>query len=682
MPDDSRKTGVELMEARSPAASVLPPPPTGRALQLRSAAALLLALLLGVLAVHWVVQNELVHASIQVGNSVPPIPALTAVLLLGGAAALFRRLRAGRPPSDGAATRTRTTILAIYVFLTLACAIPATASMSFFFAFLTVPAYKFPQVARWLPSWFAPTDPAAIERMYRGTPGEPVPWAVWALPLLGWGSFLFLLILTLYAALALLRRSWMEAERLTYPMVQIPLGLIGADASRRGTLPLWRDPAMWLGLGLEAAFDGVNMLHTVWPSLPSLGTQLDAGAFFPDRPWSALAPFVISYRPEIFGIGFLMPTDVLLTAWLSYLLLRLSTVVRVATGAVVPSTAYDYQELGIGAFLTLFALLLWRAQPDLRRSFRAAFGGNRPPRGQATDEPLSPRAAWLVLGLGTAGMLLWLWAAGLALWLGALHLGIVMAVAVVYARMRAETGAPMIFLFPFWQQQLVITNVLGTEWLTSPNPRSYAVFSALGGLSRGFYPQISAYSAEGMCLAARARFPQRWVTLAVVGGLALGLVLGGYLYLVNYYHTGAMLLDGGAGRGGYRIYLARQNYEQALRVLTSPVDPKPDLIFQTGLGSGIAVLFALLRQRLLWFPLHPMGFAMASAYGYHLWGPFLAVWLLKVLVLRFGGHTTYRRLVPFFLGIALGRYLFAGIVWGILGLLGSPVTESYPLHFG
>jgi hypothetical protein len=143
-----------------------------------------------------------------------------------------------------------------------------------------------------------------------------------------------------------------------------------------------------------------------------------------------------------------------------------------------------------------------------------------------------------------------------------------------------------------------------------------------------------------------------------------------------------MLLDGGAGRGGYRIYLARQNYEQALRVLTSPVDPKPDLIFQTGLGSGIAVLFALLRQRLLWFPLHPMGFAMASAYGYHLWGPFLAVWLLKVLVLRFGGHTTYRRLVPFFLGIALGRYLFAGIVWGILGLLGSPVTESYPLHFG
>jgi hypothetical protein len=77
-----------------------------------------------------------------------------------------------------------------------------------------------------------------------------------------------------------------------------------------------------------------------------------------------------------------------------------------------------------------------------------------------------------------------------------------------------------------------------------------------------------------------------------------------------------------------------------------------------------------------------MGFAMASAYGYHLWAPFLVVWLLKSLILRLGGHNTYRRLIPFFLGFALGRYLFAGIVWGFMGLIGSPVTESYVLHFG
>ena len=56
-------------------------------------------------------------------------------------------------------------------------------------------------------------------------------------------------------------------------------------------------------------------------------------------------------------------------------------------------------------------------------------------------------------------------------------------------------------------------------------------------------------------------------------GIILGLGLGGYLYLTAYYEHGALLLDGGAGRGGYRIYLAMQQYEQATRTMaTSGID--------------------------------------------------------------------------------------------------------------
>jgi hypothetical protein len=678
-PGSAAGLAPELLEEREPPARPIRLP------FLSTAGWLLVALVLGVLSILWVVQNELIHSSIQVGNSVPPIPTLAAVLLLGGMLAIRRRLRWGSNTAvrDGSAGRARAYTLSIYIFLTVAAAIPSTASMSFFFAFLTVPGYKFPAIAHAFPGWYAPVDAAEVLRMYRGSPGQGVPWSVWAWPLAAWGGFLFVLILTLYAALCLLRRPWMEAERLTYPMVQIPLRLMEADPQRHGIPPLWRDPVMWIGFGLEAAFDGVNMLHTRWPSVPALGTQWDVGSFFPDRPWSSLAPFVVSYRPEIFGIGYLMPTDVLLTTGLSYLALRFSTVWRVAMGEIVPSTAYDYQELGIGAFLALFGLILWRARLSLRASFRQAIrtGVRSSAARPIADEPLSARAAWLILLLGTGSMLIWLWLAGLTLWLGVTQLLILMAVAIVYARMRAETGAPMIYLFPFWQQQMVITNFVGTAEI-SGNLRSFAVFNALGGLSRGFYPQICAYGAEGMSLASRARFPQRRVTMVIVAGLALGLLLGGYLYLTAYYERGALLLDGGAGRGGYRIYLAMQQYEQATRQLATPVSPMPGRIVQTLLGAALVVSFGLLRQRLIWFPLHPMGFAMASAYGYHLWAPFLTVWLLKSLILRLGGHTTYRRLIPFFLGFALGRYLFAGIFWGFMGLIGSPVTESYTLHFG
>jgi hypothetical protein len=51
------------------------------------------------------------------------------------------------------------------------------------------------------------------------------------------------------------------------------------------------------------------------------------------------------------------------------------------------------------------------------------------------------------------------------------------------------------------------------------------------------------------------------------------------------------------------------------------------------------------------------------------------------MILHWGGNTGYRRLLPLFFGIALGRYLFAGIVWGLLGLTGNPAVQSYHIHF-
>src|SRR5437870_13809491 len=62
-----------------------------RASSLQRVGWLLVALVLGVLSILWVVQNELIHSSIQVGNSVRPIPTLAAVLLMGAGLAPHRR---------------------------------------------------------------------------------------------------------------------------------------------------------------------------------------------------------------------------------------------------------------------------------------------------------------------------------------------------------------------------------------------------------------------------------------------------------------------------------------------------------------------------------------------------------------------------------------------------------------
>ena len=75
------------------------------------------------------------------------------------------------------------------------------------------------------------------------------------------------------------------------------------------------------------------------------------------------------------------------------------------------------------------------------------------------------------------------------------------------------------------------------------------------------------------------------------------------------------------------------------------------------LAIGGLVTFGMIvaRSRLLWFPLHPIGYLMCLSYPmYTLWFSIFLGWLCKVLISRFGGTDTYRKLIPAFLGLALG----------------------------
>jgi len=101
-----------------------------------------------------------------------------------------------------------------------------------------------------------------------------------------------------------------------------------------------------------------------------------------------------------------------------------------------------------------------------------------------------------------------------------------------------------------------------------------------------------------------------------------------------------------------------------------------------GFGFVATTMLAFLRRSFLQFPLHPLGFAMVTAYGDSLWGAFLAAWVFKLLITSFGGIGLYRRLIPGFLGVALGYFFTAGIVCGILGTIGNESFRRYGVWFG
>ena len=84
-----------------------------------------------------------------------------------------------------------------------------------------------------------------------------------------------------------------------------------------------------------------------------------------------------------------------------------------------------------------------------------------------------------------------------------------------------------------------------------------------------------------------------------------------------------------------------------------------------GVGSLFAGFLFYLRYRFPGFPVHPLGFTIsASNVLRSSAASIFMIWLIKSLLLKFGGLDRYRRTAPLFLGLFVG-YL-AGVALGVL----------------
>ena len=74
------------------------------------------------------------------------------------------------------------------------------------------------------------------------------------------------------------------------------------------------------------------------------------------------------------------------------------------------------------------------------------------------------------------------------------------------------------------------------------------------------------------------------------------------------------------------------------------------------------------------WPLHPVAFPLAFCYPIDAMLPAIIIsWLIKMLLLRYGGLRAHRKALPFFLGLLVGSAtmsLIQSIVFRIAGLTG------------
>ena len=168
-----------------------------------------------------------------------------------------------------------------------------------------------------LPKWLLLTDPDAVRDFYKGEVDffEGGYWEYWFTPALNWMVFFILLAFLLLCITVLLRRPWTEQEKLTYPIIQLPL-----EMSNPGTR-LFRNRLMWMGFAVAAIVDIINGLHYLYPSFPAIPVRgIDLQTYFTSAPWNAMGVARIRFRFFMIGMTYLLPLDLSVSCWVFYLI--------------------------------------------------------------------------------------------------------------------------------------------------------------------------------------------------------------------------------------------------------------------------------------------------------------------------------------------------------------------------
>lgn len=620
-----------------------------------------------------------------ISGGVPPVLAVGALLLLLGVRAGCHRL-AARLPWLLRLAPDRRQMLLVFVLLCVGIGLNGQYMVRALLPHLVSLQYWSTRgnaaLGRWVeyfPAWYAPADTVAIARYFDGG-GGPVPWNLWIVPLLRWSILLVAIFVAGAGLMGMIRRQWVHAERLTFPMLWLPLSLTGGTRGATA-VPLAKDPLLWLGFGVAAVFNGLNIGRALNPALPAPGFYYSFSGQFTETHLRPLNTVMLFFMLEAIGFGYFLPLEVSFSTWFFYVAEKVFAVGGLAAGYEGPGFPY-MQHQSAGAYLAVALLVLYGARRHLLLVVRRALGLARPP---TTPDEREERSACYCFAGGTVVMLAWVWAAGFHLAVALPYFAVLFCFVLVYARIRAETGVPYGFVYPYdLPKELVVGLLTPRGILDTGGPRTWVTFSSMAWLSRHHYAmETAAYTLDGMRLAEETRTQRRWLYAGLAVVLVFGLALAAWSHLSAYYAVGSNLAGG--GRAEYRATVALDEYRRMAQQATMATPRDVPRLAAQAAGFTVALSLGILRTLWVRCPFHPLGYVLATAYGDHstFFFPMLMAWLCKATALKVGGLPVYRRFIPLFLGLIVGHYSLGGFFWPVFSLL-LPVEarSAYHLYFG
>jgi hypothetical protein len=501
---------------------------------------------------------------------------------------------------------------------------------------------------KYIPGWAAVIDRKLLVDYYHGD-STLYTWAhirVWLIPVLWWSAFIFALVLVMLCLNLLMRRQWTEHEKLSYPIIQLPLGM-----TESGSGNLFRRKLVWIGFSIAATIDIVNGLHFLYPVVPSLGGKLyNIAPLFPSTPLNAIGWTPIAIYPFVIGLGFLIPLALSFSCWFFYLFFKAERILGAVLGLrALPKFPY-IDEQGAGAYIGLSVFALWIG----RRHIRQVISGFL--RGDQNDDGQRVSYRWAVMGLllCSAFMLVFCLRTGMSFLVIILFFVIYFALSIAVTRLRAELGPP-VHDFHFASPIEFLIDAYGGRRLGG---RNLTMLSYLFFFNRAHRSHPMPNQLEAMKMAEMRRVPLHTLVRAMILASAFGIIASAWSYLHLAYKYGTF--------GDW--WVGNYTFSRLQRWLTNPGQTNLAGIIARGVGTLFTLWLMFMRMRSIWWPIHPAGYAISGSWSMNsFWFSILISFVCKWVILRFGGLRTYRKGIPLFLGLVLGEFT-VGSFWSIMGI--------------
>jgi len=559
----------------------------------------------------------------------------------------------------------QTELMLVWCMVIVACAIPGDGLGAFWYSVVAGGPYMARRAdVQWTNDGsltFAPDalvlskDPKSVaaRQYFEGSESGRVPWKVWVRPLLSWAAFYVAMYLAVLFMCAILRRQWVEVERLMFPLASVPLEFSEGSAEQ-GLLPgLFSNRAFRLGLITCAIIRFLSSIPLMLGAATGWSINLPLRDILQGTPLEQMdfQNFSLSYIA--IGFGYLVPTDVSLSVWFFFLFSRVE--LQTAHWLAVPSAQggtysklMSWQQLGCNIVFVIGMLYLARRHlwAVLRKALRLSRGD------EDAQEPVSYAWAFWGFVLSMAFCVAWHRYFSVPVLLAAYAMLLLFCWFAAHARVVAQGG--LYIARPMWLLQDVVQSTTGRLG----GAGAVIVSAHACTLLYGATIMMAPVAMDSFRISSVFKRHKRLFVVALASSILVALAATSYMVLKQAYGMGALNFDFTWATNRVPFYV----FDWSQRIIKQPTQSAQPYLGSFSLGFVLTAIVMFMRARFYWWPIHPIGFLACNSYAAHrIWLPFLLGWLTKIGIMKFGRGQMLRAGRYFFIAFIIGDVFIDGL---------------------